>query len=206
MRILYRRDHGERGSVERSNATGLGTIAAGTTVTSGAALQLQGGIAVGNETLTLDGTGISNDGALRNISGNNSWAGTITINSTTRINSDFRTLTLDVASGNAITGSNDSLQFGGAGNVTINDVIATGTGTLTKDGTQVPSTLGGTNTYTGATTVNGGALSTTTFTLTSLERYRLLPVRHTRQPEFSIYSFHQCRADLNSERGDIAFA
>ncbi|HMG04365.1 MAG TPA: autotransporter-associated beta strand repeat-containing protein, partial [Chthoniobacterales bacterium] len=140
------------------NATGLGTIAAGTTITSGAALQLQGGIAVGNETLSLNGTGISNDGALRNISGNNSWAGTITINSTTRINSDSGTLTLDVASGNAITGSNDSLQFGGAGNVTINDVIATGTGTLTKDGTGT-LILNAANTYTGATTVNAGILN-----------------------------------------------
>ena len=145
------------GVLNLQNATGLGTTAAGTTVTSGAALQLQGGIAVGNEALTLDGTGISNDGALRNISGNNSWAGLITINSTTRINSDSGTLTLDVASGNAITGSNDSLQFGGAGNVTINDVIATGTGTLTKDGTGT-LTLNAANTYTGATTVSAGCL------------------------------------------------
>ena len=146
------------GVLNLQNATGLGTIAAGTTVTSGAALQLQGGIVVGNETLSLNGTGISNDGALRNISGNNSWAGTITINSTTRINSDSGTLTLDVASGNAITGSNDSLQFGGAGNVTINDVIATGTGTLTKDGTGT-LILNAANTYSGATTVSAGVLN-----------------------------------------------
>lgn len=146
------------GVLNVQNATGLGTTAAGTTVTSGAALQLQGGIVVGNEALTLDGTGISSDGALRNISGNNSWAGLITINSTTRINSDSGTLTLDVASGNAITGSDDSLQFGGAGNVTINDVIATGTGTLTKDGTGT-LTLNAANTYTGTTTVSAGVLN-----------------------------------------------
>lgn len=146
------------GVLNLQNATGLGTIAGGTTVTSGAALQLQGGIAVGNEALTLDGTGISADGALRNISGNNSWAGLITINSTTRINSDSGTLTLDVASGNAITGSNDDLQFGGAGNITINDVIATGTGTLTKDGTGT-LILNAANTYTGATIVSAGVLN-----------------------------------------------
>ncbi len=122
-----------------------------------AALELQGGIAIGAETLTLDGTGISNGGALRNISEDNSWAGNITINSTTRINSDAGTLTLDVASGNAITGSNDSLQFGGAGNVTINDTIATGTGTLTKDGAGT-LTLNASNTYTGLTTVTAGTL------------------------------------------------
>ena len=146
------------GVLNVQNATGLGTTAAGTTVASGAALQLQGGITVGNETLSLNGTGLSSTGALRNISGNNSWAGTITINSTTRINSDSGTLTLDVASGNAITGSNDSLQFGGAGNVTINDAIATGTGTLTKDGTGT-LTLSAANTYTGTTTVSAGILN-----------------------------------------------
>ncbi len=146
------------GVLNIQNATGLGTTAAGTTVTSGAALQLQGGIAVGNETLTLNGTGIGSTGALRNISGNNSWAGTITINSTTRINSDSGTLTLDVASGNAITGSNDNLQFGGAGNLTINDVIATGNGTLTKDGLGT-LILNAANTYTGLTTVSAGVLN-----------------------------------------------
>ncbi|HWM24162.1 MAG TPA: autotransporter-associated beta strand repeat-containing protein [Chthoniobacterales bacterium] len=146
------------GVLNIQNATGLGATAAGTTVNSGAALQLQGGIAVGNETLTLNGTGIGNTGALRNISGNNSWAGTITINSTTRINSDSGTLTLDVASGNAITGSNDNLQFGGAGNLTINDVIATGSGTVTKDGLGT-LILNAANTYTGLTTVSAGVLN-----------------------------------------------
>jgi len=146
------------GALNIQNGTGLGTTGAGTTVTSGAALQLQGSIAVGNETLTLNGTGLSNTGALRNISGNNSWAGAITINSTTRINSDSGTFTLDVASGNAITGSNDNLQFGGAGNVTINDIIAIGSGTLTRDGTGT-LTLNAANTYTGATTVSAGVLN-----------------------------------------------
>lgn len=146
------------GVLNIQNATGLGTTAGGTTVNSGAALQLQGGITVGNEALTLNGTGLSSTGALRNISGNNSWAGAVTINSTTRINSDSGTFTLDVTSGNAITGTNDSLQFGGAGNVTINDAIATGTGTLTKDGTGT-LTLGAANTYTGATTVSAGILN-----------------------------------------------
>ena len=140
------------------DSTGLGTASGGTTVNIGAALQLQGGITVGNETLTLDGTGISSDGALRNISGNNSWAGNITINSTTRINSDAGTLTLDVSSGSAITGTDDNLQIGGAGNVTINDIITLGTGSLTKDGTGT-LILNAANSYTGATFVNAGILN-----------------------------------------------
>jgi autotransporter-associated beta strand protein len=146
------------GVLNIQNAISLGTTAGGTTVTSGAALQLQGGITVGNEALTLDGTGLSSTGALRNISGNNSWAGAITINSTTRINSDSGTLTLDVVSGNAINGTNDSLQFGGAGNVTVNNAIAIGSGTLTKDGTGT-LTLSAANTYTGTTTVSAGILN-----------------------------------------------
>ena len=53
------------------HANALGTTAGNTTVASGAALQLQGGITVGAEALSLNGTGVSNTGALRNISGNN---------------------------------------------------------------------------------------------------------------------------------------
>ncbi len=97
--------------------------------------------------LTLNGSGISNGGALRNISGNNSYAGLITQASASRINSDSGTLTLDVASGNAITGTYN-LTFGGAGNITVADPIATSTGTLTKDGAGT-LTLSATNTYTG---------------------------------------------------------
>src|SRR5204863_6102060 len=46
------------GVLNIQNNTALGTIAGGTSVASGAALQLQGGITVGAEALTLSGTGI----------------------------------------------------------------------------------------------------------------------------------------------------
>ena len=146
------------GALRVANNGALGTPTAGTVVASGGALELTGGRAIGAEALTLDGTGVGSGGALRNISGTNSWAGTITINSATRINSDLGLLTLDVASGNAITGSNDNLSFGGDGNITVADVIATGTGTLTKDGAGT-LTLSGLNTYTGLTTVSNGTLA-----------------------------------------------
>ena len=45
----------------------------GTLVQSGATLQLQGGIKVPTEFLTLNGTGFNNAGALENVSGNNIW-------------------------------------------------------------------------------------------------------------------------------------
>lgn len=145
----------------RSN-TALGGTTNGTTVATGAALELQqdpaynGGaaIAIGNEALTLNGTGVGNAGALRNITGDNSWAGAITLASAARINSDANTLTLN---GN-IVGVGQNLTVGGAGNTWINGAIGTAAGTLTKDGTGT-LTLTGSNNYSGATTINSGVVN-----------------------------------------------
>ena len=146
------------GSVLRiANSSALGVTNGRTIVVSGAALELEGGIEIGAEGLTLDGTGVSAGGALRNISGNNIYGGTILINSLTRINSDAGTLTLDVATGDAITGSNDALQFGGTGDIVINDRIATGSGAVTKDGTG-RLTLAGSNSFTSLLTISNGAV------------------------------------------------
>ena len=147
------------GALNIQNNTALGSAIGGTTVASGAALQLQGGITVGSpftgaEALTLNGTGVSSDGALRNISGNNTWTGAVNLGSASRINSDAGTLTI---SGN-IGGSGQNLTVGGAGNTALSGIIVTDSGTLTKDGAGM-LTLSGANTYTGATTISGGILS-----------------------------------------------
>jgi fibronectin-binding autotransporter adhesin len=138
------------------NNSALGTTAAGTTVTSGAALEVQGGITVGAEALALNGAGITSGGALRNISGVNTYGGAITLGSAARINSDAGTLTLNVASGNAVAGAHH-LTFGGAGDITVADAIATATGGLTKDGAGT-LTLSASNSYQGNTTINFGTL------------------------------------------------
>ncbi|NCX36599.1 MAG: hypothetical protein EBX19_08375 [Actinobacteria bacterium] len=140
-----------QGVLRVTNSSALGGTTNGTTVSDGAALELSGGITVGAEALTLNGTGISSNGALRNFLGTNTYQGAITQTLASRINADSgTTLTLDVASGNAITGTYN-LTLGGAGNITVADPIATSTGTLTKDGAGT-LTLSGTNTYTGITT------------------------------------------------------
>lgn len=46
----------------------------GTSVTSGATLQIDGGITVTNEVVTIHGPGFNDQGALNNFSGNNNWA------------------------------------------------------------------------------------------------------------------------------------
>ncbi|MBU6175896.1 MAG: autotransporter-associated beta strand repeat-containing protein, partial [Planctomycetes bacterium] len=121
------------GTLEIRNAAALGSTNAGVNLTGGT-LALSGGFTVGAETLTLNGLGLSSGGALRNLTGNNTWGGAITLGSATRINSDAGTLTLDVATGNAIGGTNQNLTLGGAGNILISDPIDTGSGSITKDG------------------------------------------------------------------------
>jgi fibronectin-binding autotransporter adhesin len=144
------------GALRAANVTALGTTAGGVTVASGAALELSGNIAIGAEDLTLNNAGISSGGALRNISGNNTYGGLITLASDSRINSDSGTLTLNKST-TAITGTYN-LTFGGSGNTTVSTVIATSTGTLTKDGSGT-LTLSAANTYTGLTTVSAGSLT-----------------------------------------------
>ncbi|MFA6564785.1 MAG: autotransporter-associated beta strand repeat-containing protein, partial [Verrucomicrobiia bacterium] len=147
------------GRLTISANTGLGTVAAGTTINAGA-LELDGSLGaltIGAEALAINGTGISEGGALRNLSGNNSYGGVITlVGSAVRINSDANTLTL--FSGSAITGD-FGLTLGGAGNIVLSDAFAPVTTgqTLTKDGAGT-ATLSGNNTYTSGTIINDGTL------------------------------------------------
>src|SRR5262249_18318094 len=114
------------------NDAALGSTAAGTTVASGATLQLQNSITVGDEALSLAGTGFNNNGALENVSGENNWSGPITLAADSRVQTESGTI----------------LGLAGA---------ITGAGALEKTG---PGTLGltGNNSYGGATTVSGGTL------------------------------------------------
>ena len=145
------------GVINIQNASALGSIAAGTTVVGGAALEIQGTINVGQEALALNGTGVSGGGALRNVLNNNSWAGQITVvvGNGPEIASDSGILTI---TGGVTTAANSPFIVDGAGNVTFSMApIATGSGTLTKNGSGT-LTLAFANTYTGLTTINAGKL------------------------------------------------
>jgi autotransporter-associated beta strand protein len=136
------------GTLVVANSAALGTTAGSTTVASGATLGVQGSLTGFNEAITLNGTGVADGGALRNLSGNNTLFGAITLGSASQINSDAGLLFLP----NSITGANHALTFAGAGNFTLSNalslgsgqIIKTGTGTLTFDSGVVASgTTGG---------------------------------------------------------------
>ena len=152
------------GTLALANGSGLGSTAAGTTVASGAQLRLSAdtsvssGFTVGNEALTISGPGVNNGGALRNVFGNNTYQGKITLAADATIGvGGSSSLTLDVASGNAIEAANYNLTFDGAGTNVVNDGISLGTGGIVKTGSGI-TTLSGSNSYSGTTTVTNGTL------------------------------------------------
>ena len=150
-----------------------GVSGGATYVQNGAALEVKGNIALGNaggKTLYLNGTGISNGGALRNVSDTNSNAGAVVLQSNTTIGADAGKLTLyGVVSGAALTKvGGGTVEFTGAntytggtivsaGTLLVNNTSGSGTGTGSVTVT-AGGTLGGSGTISGAVTLIGGTL------------------------------------------------
>ena len=160
-----------------SNALGAsGTGSNGTTVSSGAALQLENNITVNGEWLTLSGSGVSSLGALENVSGNNSWysssaillaapatvgvdAGSLiaysAVNTGTKTGTGIYTLTANAASTAALTFQG---AISGTGAVVI-DASAIETGVVTFSG-YGDSYSGGTTIEYGTLQISGGTIAT----------------------------------------------
>ncbi|WP_425619265.1 PA14 domain-containing protein [Anatilimnocola sp. NA78] len=114
----------QQGTLVAASNAALGTGGAGTTVASGASLGFQGNLNYTTaEAVTIDGTGVAGGGAVRNISGNNTFAGEITAvtlaGGNVAMGSDAGTLTLN---GN-ISLAFSSLAVVGSGNIVANGTI-----------------------------------------------------------------------------------
>ncbi|MCS7305198.1 MAG: autotransporter-associated beta strand repeat-containing protein, partial [Thermoguttaceae bacterium] len=124
-------------NIRHGNALGASGTGNTTSVSSVATLELQGGINVANEGITVVGTGHTwagvNLGALRNVSGVNTLGQTLTLGGNTLIRSESGNLIL--ANATSISSSAASnLTIDGAGEVTIRGTWNLSGGTLTKQG------------------------------------------------------------------------
>lgn len=143
------------GTTVAASATALGSTAGDTIVSNAARLELRGNVGIGAENLTLNGSG-SGLGALRSVTGDNSWAGPITLGSLATIQSDFgATLT----SSGVVDCAGNNLDLNTGGDVTLTGPISGVGTTVTKTGPGI-LTFGGAlaNAHTGATVVNQGTL------------------------------------------------
>jgi autotransporter-associated beta strand protein len=124
-------------NIRHGNALGATGSGNDTVVSSGATLELQGGINVAGEAIRVTGTGQVwsgvNLGALRNVSGTNRLGQTLTLNGDTFIRSESGNLIL--ANSASIASSTPSnLTIDGNGEVTIRGSWDLSGGTLTKQG------------------------------------------------------------------------
>jgi len=146
------------GTLAVTNVNALGATTAGTTITSGATLDVSGGITLAVEPLTIAGAGVGGVGALTSSSGSNTIAGPITLNGDTLITSQGTSGTNTLTLFGALSGSSYNLTIGGAADTIISGNI-TGTGlALNKTGNGTLTLSNATNSYTGLTTVTAGTL------------------------------------------------
>ena len=134
----------------------LGNATGGTTITSGAAFDLNGFTMLTSEDLTIRGTGILSAGALMNSSATDvDYNGLLALgaNASVIVNAGD----INIKNTGDITGSGFGLTLGGTGNGTLLSNLNTGAGTLTKIGAG-SWTLSGESTFTGAATISVGTI------------------------------------------------
>lgn len=132
----------QTGVLRATSNSALGSAAGGSGVLDGAALELSGGITIGDEALTLIGTGVGSGGALRNFSGTNTYQGLVTLNTAAEIQAEpGTTLIFDRAGTNpSLSSFNSAITFETSvtGIITFNDAInmtSSSNPTIAKSGT-----------------------------------------------------------------------
>ncbi len=158
------------GILNVQNALALGGTAAGTTVSSGGTLQLQGGVSVA-EAITLSGNGAAGStGALEGVSGQSALTGAVTLAGSTKISVDANAgLALTGGLADTTSGAADltlAIAAGGSatlpgGTVPLKSFTTTGAGLLKVGGTITSlassTTFGGPVQLLADTTINSAA-------------------------------------------------
>ena len=149
----------QTGILEVTDANALGGTGSGTVVQSGATLQIGniGASDMATEPLTINGTGVGGVGALYWTDpgvGFDDWTGDITLGSNATIGSStILSITGNIdLNGGTLTVDNATT----AG--TLSTAVISGMGNFIKEGAGTWNIFGGSNTYTGSTTVNEGTL------------------------------------------------
>ena len=119
------------GVLQVQNSGALGTAAANTTVQSGAALELSGGVSL-TEPIAIAGTGIGGAGAIRSVAGTNTISGAITFTGAASVIADAgSTLTLGaaIATGAPVLGGDGDITIS-ASTASISSMTKVGNGLL----------------------------------------------------------------------------
>ncbi len=141
------------GTLRAASSTAIGGAL---TMSASTVFEVSGGITLSNV--------INAIGTVRNVSGSNSLTGTsLVLAGSTTFESLADTLTVNLGSGASITGATQPLTFSGAGNHTVTSVIATTTGTVTKNGAGT-TTFNGANSFSGSIAHNAGVIEANTIT------------------------------------------
>ncbi|TAK95168.1 MAG: hypothetical protein EPO07_15725, partial [Verrucomicrobia bacterium] len=145
------------GSLFVQNGSSLGLTNTGTVVDSGAVLYITANVNVGNEPLTISGSGpTSTEGALRKGgAGTTIYGGAVTLLADSMINLDGGA-TLNLTNADGIVSGGQNLTVTGGGNTTVSGPVnlGGGLGVLTKTGGGA-LTLAGANSMSLATVANG---------------------------------------------------